>query len=55
MKTQVNKDKTGRGELLRDEVHRPNLNTLVNFAEEQDEDGTLVPAFLALLEMCFQS
>ncbi len=36
-------------------VHRKNLEKLVAFAEDQDEDGTLIPAFLAILEMCFQS
>ena len=41
--------------LLREEVHRPNLTKLVAFAEEQDNDGTLIPVFLAILEMCFQS
>lgn len=32
----------------------PNVEKLTAFAEEQDEDGTLIPAFLAILEMCFQ-
>lgn len=35
-------------------VHKPNLEKLVAFAEEQDADGTLIPVFLAILEMCFQ-
>lgn len=30
-----------------------NLEELVQFAESQDEDGTLVPLFLAILEVCF--
>lgn len=41
--------------LLQDGIHRPNLAKLVAFAEEQDNDGTLIPVFLAILEMCFQS
>lgn len=45
-----------RGERLpQDRVHKPNLEKLVAFAEEQDDDGTLIPVFLAILEMCFQS
>lgn len=40
--------------LLQSEVRRPNLEKLVDFAEELDADGTLIPAFLALLEMSFQ-
>lgn len=36
------------------DLHRPNLEQLVSFAEELDESETLIPAFLALLEMCFQ-
>lgn len=39
---------------LRKETGRTNLQKLVAFAEELDEDGTLIPAFLALLEVCFQ-
>lgn len=35
--------------------YKPNLEKLVTFAEKQDADGTLIPAFLAILEMCFQS
>ena len=30
-----------------------NLEEFVQFAESQDEDGTLVPLFLAILEVCF--
>lgn len=41
--------------LLQERVHRPNLEKLVAFAEELDDDGTLIPTFLAILEMCFQS
>lgn len=44
----------GKEGLSRDGIHRPNLEKLVMFAEEHDGDGTLIPAFLALLEMCFQ-
>lgn len=40
--------------LLQEGVHRPNLEKLVAFAEELDDDGTLIPAFLSILEMCFQ-
>ena len=47
-------DELGKEGLLQDGVHRPNLKKLVDFAEDQDKDGTLIPAFLALLEMCFQ-
>lgn len=36
------------------EVHN-NIEKLVSFAEALDEDGTLIPVFLALLEVCFQS
>lgn len=54
MAQKVRTDQAGREELLRDGVHKPNLEKLVTFAEEQDADGTLIPAFLAILEMCFQ-
>lgn len=37
------------------EVYRPNLEKLVAFAESQDDDETLIPLFLAVLEICFQS
>lgn len=32
-----------------------NLEKLVRFAEEIDEDGDLIPLFLSLLEMCADS
>lgn len=46
--------KPGETGLLQCEVRRPNLEKLVDFAEELDADSTLIPAFLALLEMSFQ-
>ncbi len=54
MEKKVKVDQTGNEKLLLEEVHRPNLEKLVSFAEEQDIDGTLIPAFLSILEMCFQ-
>lgn len=54
MAQKVKTDQVGKEELLRDGVHRPNLEKLVAFAEEQDTDGTLIPVFLAILKMCFQ-
>ena len=54
MANRVEQKKVGKEELLREGVHRPNLEKLVAFAEEQDTDGTLIPVFLAILEMCFQ-
>lgn len=54
MANRVEQEKAGKGGLLQDGVHRPNLEKLVAFAEEQDNDGTLIPVFLAILEMCFQ-
>ena len=32
-----------------------NLEELTEYIEEEDEDGTLVPLFLAILEVCFCS
>lgn len=50
------KQTEGKGELLQENlVHKSNLEKLVNFAEELDEDGNLIPAFLAVLEMCSHS
>ena len=46
---------SGDDGLLQGGVHKPNLEKLVSFAEDLDEDGSLIPAFLALLEVCFQS
>lgn len=43
-----------KGSLLQDEIHKPNLEKLVSYAENLDADGGLIPAFLTLLEMCFQ-
>ena len=40
----------GRGGLL----PGTNIENLVDYAEELDQDETLIPAFLALLEMSFQ-
>lgn len=40
--------------LLREGIHKTNLEKLVTFAEKQDSDGTLIPVFLAILEVCFQ-
>lgn len=47
-------DKLKEDVLLQQEIHRPNLEKLVAFAEEQDSDGTLISMFLAVLEVCFQ-
>lgn len=43
----------GCGELLcgKDRVHKTNIERLVSFAEEIDEDGSLIPLFLAILEV----
>lgn len=54
MANKFKQENVGREELHQNEVHRPNLERLVAFAEEQDADGTLIPVFLAILEMCFQ-
>lgn len=53
MKNTEKRSSEGDG-LLQDGVHKQNLEKLVSFAEGLDEDGTLIPTFLALLEMCFQ-
>jgi hypothetical protein len=37
------------------ESSHPNLNKLVQFAEELDDDGSLITVFLSIIEMCFQS
>lgn len=45
------KQTEGKGELLQENlVHKSNLEK-----EELDEDGNLIPAFLAVLEMCSHS
>lgn len=51
---EMTKQTEGKEEMLRQGGHRPNLEKLVSWAEDLDEDGTLIPAFLAILEMCFQ-
>lgn len=43
------------GKTLDERIHRPNLEKLVALAEELDDDGKLITAFLAILKMCFQS
>ena len=39
----------------KDKGHKTNIERLVTFAEELDEDGTLIPLFLAVLEVGFNS
>lgn len=47
----------GCGELLcgEDGIHKTNIERLVSFAEEIDEDGSLIPLFLAILEVSLNS
>lgn len=47
----------GCGELLcgEEEVHKTNIERLVSFAEDMDKDGSLIPLFLAVLEVSLNS